>query len=169
MLSPREIAFQLSIRQRGHTLGIEPTRSARYAREHLLALLWQIYSRRGSLQIHSRQCGHHCGGSAAGNARRGGGPLLFPRLAVLSRQVIRLLTCDLWASISVLFAGMCLQRSVMRHRSARSMWVYCSLLSAVQAMPRSRRQNRKDITSFAASSCEIFFARWVWVGRLRRC
>ena len=134
-----------------------------------LALFWQIYSGRGSLQIHSRQCGHHCGGSAAGNARRGGGPLLFPRLAVLSRQVIRLLTCDLWASISVLFAGMCLQRSVMRHRSARSMWVYCSLLSAVQAMPRSRRQNRKDITSFAASSCEIFFARWVWVGRLRRC
>ena len=28
-----------------------------------LALLWQIYSRRCSLQIHFRQCGHRCGGS----------------------------------------------------------------------------------------------------------
>lgn len=27
-----------------------------------LALLWQIYSRRCSLQIHFRQCGHRCGG-----------------------------------------------------------------------------------------------------------
>ena len=30
-----------------------------------LALLWQIYSRRRSLQIHFRQCGHRCGGSRA--------------------------------------------------------------------------------------------------------
>jgi hypothetical protein len=30
-----------------------------------LALLWQIYSRRCSLQIHFRQCGHRCGGSRA--------------------------------------------------------------------------------------------------------
>jgi len=28
-----------------------------------LALLWQIYSRRCSLQIHFQQCGHRCGGS----------------------------------------------------------------------------------------------------------
>ncbi len=30
-----------------------------------LALLWQIYSYRCSLQIHSRQCGHCCGGGRA--------------------------------------------------------------------------------------------------------
>ncbi len=30
-----------------------------------LTLLWQIYSRRCSLQIHFRQCGHRCGGSRA--------------------------------------------------------------------------------------------------------
>ena len=29
-----------------------------------LALLWQIYSRRCSLQIHFRQCGHRCGNRA---------------------------------------------------------------------------------------------------------
>jgi hypothetical protein len=37
-----------------------------------LALLWQIYSRRCSLQIHFRQCGHRCGGSAAKSSRMGG-------------------------------------------------------------------------------------------------
>src|SRR4029077_1761032 len=31
----------------------------------LAVLLWQIYSRRCSLQIHFRQCGHRCGGSRA--------------------------------------------------------------------------------------------------------
>jgi hypothetical protein len=30
-----------------------------------LALLWQIYSRCFSLQIHFLQCGHRCGGSRA--------------------------------------------------------------------------------------------------------
>jgi hypothetical protein len=34
-----------------------------------LALLWQIYSRRRSLQIHFRQCGHRCGGSRAKSSR----------------------------------------------------------------------------------------------------
>jgi putative ABC transport system substrate-binding protein len=34
-----------------------------------LALLWQIYSRRGALQIHIRQCGHRCGGERAKNSR----------------------------------------------------------------------------------------------------
>jgi len=34
-----------------------------------LALLWQIYSRRCSLQIHFRQCGHCCGGSRATSSR----------------------------------------------------------------------------------------------------
>ena len=34
-----------------------------------LALLWQIYSGRRSLQIHFRQCGHRCGGSRAKNSR----------------------------------------------------------------------------------------------------
>ena len=34
-----------------------------------LALLWQIYSRRRSLQIHFRQCGHRCGGSRANSSR----------------------------------------------------------------------------------------------------
>src|SRR6516225_7530697 len=34
-----------------------------------LALLWQIYSRRGALQIHIRQCGHRCGGGRAKNSR----------------------------------------------------------------------------------------------------
>ena len=34
-----------------------------------LALLWQIYSRRCSLQIHFRQCGHRCGGSRAMSSR----------------------------------------------------------------------------------------------------
>ena len=34
-----------------------------------LALLWQIYSRRSSLQIHFRQCGHRCGGSRAKSSR----------------------------------------------------------------------------------------------------
>jgi len=34
-LSPGAIAFQLSIRQRGRISGIEPARSARYARKHL--------------------------------------------------------------------------------------------------------------------------------------
>jgi len=34
-----------------------------------LALLWQIYSRRCSLQIHFRQCGHRCGGSRAKSLR----------------------------------------------------------------------------------------------------
>jgi len=34
-----------------------------------LALLWQIYSRRCSLQIHFRQCGHRCGGGRAMSSR----------------------------------------------------------------------------------------------------
>src|ERR1700730_12573341 len=34
-----------------------------------LALLWQIYSRRRSVQIHFRQCGHRCGGSRAKSSR----------------------------------------------------------------------------------------------------
>ena len=37
---------------------------ARIARE-ILALLWQIYSRRCPLQIHFRQCGHRCDGDRA--------------------------------------------------------------------------------------------------------
>jgi hypothetical protein len=41
---------------------------AAFAREEL-ALLWQIYSRRCSLQIHFRQCGHRCGGSRAMSSR----------------------------------------------------------------------------------------------------
>ena len=36
---------------------------------HGLALLWQIYSGRRSLQIHFRQCGHRCGGSRAKSSR----------------------------------------------------------------------------------------------------
>src|SRR5215831_15077780 len=49
-----------------------------------LALLWQIYSRCFSLQIHFLQCGHRCGGGramssrmasrTAGNVGRGGSP-----------------------------------------------------------------------------------------------
>src|SRR5262249_14291261 len=58
--------------------------------ETALALLWQIYSGRRSLQIHFRQCGHCCGGSRAKSSRMawrtagkvgwGGGPvgLFFP-------------------------------------------------------------------------------------------
>src|SRR5262249_11185038 len=52
-----------------------------------LALLWQIYSGRRSLQIHFRQCGHRCGGSRAKSSRMawrtagengwGGGPVVF--------------------------------------------------------------------------------------------
>src|SRR5262249_49789790 len=52
-----------------------------------LALLWQIYSGRRSLQIHFRQCGHRCGGSRAKSSRMawrtagkvgwGGGPVIF--------------------------------------------------------------------------------------------
>ena len=34
-----------------------------------LALLWQIYSCRRSLQIHFRQCGHRCGGGRAMSSR----------------------------------------------------------------------------------------------------
>src|SRR5262249_46455161 len=34
-----------------------------------LALLWQIYSCRCSLQIHFRQCGHRCGGRRAKTSR----------------------------------------------------------------------------------------------------
>src|SRR5437660_2586398 len=52
-----------------------------------LALLWQIYSRCFSLQIHFLQRGHRCGGGramssrmawrTAGNVGRGGGPLIL--------------------------------------------------------------------------------------------
>jgi TPR repeat protein len=35
----------------------------------VLALLWQIYSRRFALQIHFRQCGHRCGGGRAMSSR----------------------------------------------------------------------------------------------------
>ena len=37
--------------------------------ETFLALLWQIYSRRRSLQIHFLQCGHRCGCSRAMSSR----------------------------------------------------------------------------------------------------
>jgi putative tryptophan/tyrosine transport system substrate-binding protein len=40
-----------------------------FYRQQELALLWQIYSRRCSLQIHFRQCGHRCGGSRAMSSR----------------------------------------------------------------------------------------------------
>ena len=50
-------------------------------------LLWQIHSRRCSLQIHFRQCGHRCGGGRAMSSRMawrtagkvgwGGGPLIL--------------------------------------------------------------------------------------------
>src|ERR1700756_972606 len=53
----------------------------------ILALLWQIYSRCFSLQIHFLQRGHRCGGGramssrmawrTAGNVGRGGGPLIL--------------------------------------------------------------------------------------------
>src|ERR1700751_5725806 len=53
----------------------------------VLALLWQIYSRCFSLQIHFLQRGHRCGGGramssrmawrTAGNVGRGGGPLIL--------------------------------------------------------------------------------------------
>src|SRR5262249_57516247 len=39
------------------------------ARASSLALLWQIYSCRCSLQIHFRQCGHRCGGNRAKASR----------------------------------------------------------------------------------------------------
>src|SRR3989449_6454946 len=52
-----------------------------------LALLWQIYSRCFSLQIHFLQCGHRCGGGramssrmasrTAGKVGRGGSPLIL--------------------------------------------------------------------------------------------
>jgi len=38
-------------------------------RHQRLALLWQIYSPRRSLQIHFLQCGHRCGGSRAMSSR----------------------------------------------------------------------------------------------------
>jgi len=63
---------------------------SRYVRgsiERCLALLWQIYSCRCSLQIHFRQCGHRRGGSRATSSRMawrtagrvgwGGGPLIL--------------------------------------------------------------------------------------------
>ena len=37
--------------------------------EWQLALLWQIYLRRSALRIHSRQCGHRCGGGRAKSSR----------------------------------------------------------------------------------------------------
>jgi hypothetical protein len=84
---------------------------------------------------------------------------LPPRNATYS-QVIQRLTYELWASISVLSAGMCLQRSVMPHRSARSMWVYRSLLSPVQARPRKRRPNRKRYKGASRHRrARLFFAR----------
>src|SRR6516165_12288710 len=56
-----------------------------FDRTHL-ALLWQIYLGRRSLQIHFRQCGHRCGGGramssriawrTAGKVGCGGGPLI---------------------------------------------------------------------------------------------
>src|SRR5262245_14423850 len=52
-----------------------------------LALLWQIYARGCSLQIHFRQCGHRGGGGRANSSRMawrtagkvgcGGGPLIL--------------------------------------------------------------------------------------------
>src|SRR5438132_10824242 len=65
-----------------------------------LALLWQIYSRCFSLQIHFLQRGHRCGGGramssrmawrTAGNVGRGGGPLIlfFPPCFLLSRHPV---------------------------------------------------------------------------------
>src|SRR5262245_43473898 len=43
------------------------------------------------------------------------------------------------------------------HRSARSMWVYRSLLSPVQARPRKRRPNRKRYKGASRHHREIFF------------
>ena len=64
-----------------HSVGV----AAQYA--SALALLWQIYSRRCTLQIHFRQCGHRCGGGrvmssrmawrTAGKVGCGGGPLIL--------------------------------------------------------------------------------------------
>jgi hypothetical protein len=61
----------------------EPSGLSRFS----LALLWQIYSRCFSLQIHFLQRGHGCGGGpamssrmawrTAGNVGRGGGPLIL--------------------------------------------------------------------------------------------
>jgi hypothetical protein len=61
----------------------EPSGLSRFS----LALLWQIYSRCFSLQIHFLQRGHGCDGGpamssrmawrTAGNVGRGGGPLIL--------------------------------------------------------------------------------------------
>ena len=70
-----------------------------------LPLLWQIYLRCRSLQIHFRQCGHRCGGGRAMSSRMawrtpgkigwGGGPLIpfFP-LAVGRRRMLEEGICD---------------------------------------------------------------------------
>jgi hypothetical protein len=47
---------------------VEPQQHLRASVQDL-ALLWQIYSRRCSLQIHFRQCGHRCGRSRAKSSR----------------------------------------------------------------------------------------------------
>src|SRR5262249_45343636 len=62
-------------------------RIAECVKDVILALLWQIYSRCCSLQIHFRQCGHRRGGSRAISSRMawrtagrvgwGGGPLIL--------------------------------------------------------------------------------------------
>ena len=63
-------------------------------------ILWQIYSRRCSLQIHFRQCGHRCGGSrsdefedgvvhcAAKSAGERPVHFLFPALPLCSKAAI---------------------------------------------------------------------------------
>src|SRR5262245_35640112 len=71
---------------------LEPLRNATLVTraiiaKYVLALLWQIHSRRCSLQIHFRQCGHRRGGSRAMSSRMawrtagkvgwGGGPLIL--------------------------------------------------------------------------------------------
>jgi hypothetical protein len=76
-------------------------------------------------------------------------------------QLIRLLTCDLWAPISVFSAGMRLQPSVKWHRSARSMLVYRSLLSPCAGeLDGSQIGNLMELCDTTAS--EYFFASWVW-------
>src|SRR5262249_9687414 len=47
----------------------EPSPAALWLMMPSLALLWQIYSRRCSLQIHFWRCGHRCGGSRAISSR----------------------------------------------------------------------------------------------------
>jgi hypothetical protein len=53
----------------GGTIADDTSASMGEQTRNILALLWQIYSRRDSLQIHFRQCGHRCGGGRAMSSR----------------------------------------------------------------------------------------------------